>query len=101
MEDIRTKYKVLMKEDMRDRKVLIVADSIKDMVIDYITKHNWIVDGKVVTGFGVKFIEDTGLVMIKPLRLTTKKELKKGKKGKHEYVSQEIEKLEKDVKGMS
>ena len=73
---------------MQDRKVLLVAETVKEQVIDYIIKGNWIVEGNVVTGFGVKCIEGTGLVMIKPLRLTTK-----GKKGKHEYVSQEIENI--------
>ena len=85
---------------MQDRKVLLVAETVKDKVIDYIIKGNWIVEGNVVTGFGVKNIEETGFVMIKPLRLTAKNELKKGWKGKHEYMSREIETLEKDLKTM-
>ena len=59
---------------MQDRKVLLVAETVKDKVIDYIIKGNWIVEGNVVTAFGVKNIAETGFVMIKPLRLTTKKE---------------------------
>ena len=85
---------------MQDRKVLLVAETVKDKVIDFISQLNRIVDGKVVTAFGLKNIEETGFVMIKPLRLTAKNELKKGWKGKHEYMSQEIETLEKDLKTM-